>query len=164
METPEPPAAKPRSASELVSLLHRYDAATAKIAALRAAAAQELISYGKGSYVDEADRKAIVIVPEKVSVSHDLYHKAALGEFCEELGIKKPDARALKIFRDARDAKARGMAGIAFGKLFDRVVLYVPAAGFPELAPKFLPAEKARTLVDFCKVEKQPAAAHVQLR
>jgi hypothetical protein len=93
-----------------------------------------LIVLGAGGYADEEGRKLIVVAASEGKAGEPSY--------------VLPDESA-----------ARALAGEDFKSLFDRVVSFVPCAGFALVVPKFLTEARARKLVDLCFVPGKPATA-----
>lgn len=57
------------------------------------------------------------------------------------------------VLPDDGEARARELSGDQFGKLFHRVVTYVPIEGFEHVAPAVLTPAKARDIVALCAVQ-----------
>lgn len=163
MTSPEP------TLSPLVAQLYDLDAQIAALTEQRKAAAKALIDLGEGQYVDDADRKAIVVVPTKFTTTYDLYRPAALAAFLEREKAKKATPNLLNAFRYEQESIAEQLAGEHFKKLFDRTLVFPPTKGFADLVPKLLttsdgkPSAKARDLLLHCQVVKPPGDPYVKL-
>jgi len=64
-------------------------------------------------------------------------------------------AAAIKPSEDAIEA-SRKIAGVAFGKLFDRDVVYSPVKAFRDVAEKLLAPAKVKKLISLCEVPTAP--------
>jgi hypothetical protein len=110
---------------EAYAIIKERDAKIAELLVI----SEKLIALGAGRYCDEADPKLLCTVV------------AAIADSTGAVSYSLTDPLA-----------AREIAGIAYGKLFDRVVAYFPAKGFADLVPKFLTPAKAAKLLSLCLV------------
>ena len=58
------------------------------------------------------------------------------------------------------EARARELANGDFGKLFERVVSYVPCKAFEELVPKLLTPARETKLMGLCSTPTKGKSAH----
>ena len=157
---------------ELVTELYDLDAQIDELLAQKAAKSAELIKLGAGHYIEVEERepgagkrKAIVVTPSAPKPSYTLYPDAHKKAFLEEKEVKKATPELLEEFAAAQEATARKLAGINFGMLFDRVVIYRPAPGFADLVPRLFARATATAskLLLLCQVTKKAGADHVKL-
>ncbi|MES2569602.1 MAG: hypothetical protein V4710_06055 [Verrucomicrobiota bacterium] len=135
---PVPPIKSP-----LVSKARAIIAAIAVQTAALKETEDELIKLGAGRYCSESDEKIGCTV---VAATEDTTGAVSYSLPSEVEGEKI----------------ARDLAGISFGKLFDRSVVYTPCEGFELLAPKLLTPGRSLKLTQLClvpgKVTKGKAA------
>lgn len=157
---------------KLVAQLYDLDAQIEELKDRKAALETELIDCGEGHYVEIEERspgagkrKAVVVKPSAPKPTYTLYPDALKKAFLEAREAKKATPELLEAFAADQEAKARKLAGINFGMMFDRVVVYRPAPAFADLVTRLMGKATATRdkLLLLCQVTKKAGADHVKL-